>query len=144
LGDDGSKGFVASGLGDYNELAAPGLYQKLGDVNGDGVDDLILGAPGDIGATSMTLGHVYLIFGQPGGFPGEVDLRTLDGTAGYVIDGIGVGDRTGFTGGGAGDLNHDGIPDIAIGALAASPSSDRLRAGQSYAIFGGASNLAAL
>jgi subtilisin-like proprotein convertase family protein len=144
LGGDGSEGFVVSGTGPYSELRSPTLYGPVGDVNQDGYDDMILGAPGDIGTTSMTIGEVYLIFGKPGGFPTELDLHDLDGTTGYVIKGIALGDRTGFSGGGAGDINRDGIPDLVIGAIWATPSSDRVKAGQSYVLYGGLADLGAL
>ena len=144
IGGNGSQGFTATGTGNYSELTGPSQYRSVGDVNGDLIDDFILGAPGDIGTTSMTTGHVYLIFGTTGVFPAELDLDSLDGTSGYVMDGISLGDRTGFSGGGAGDVNHDGIPDLVIGAIWGNPDSGRLKAGQSFVVYGGISHLAAL
>ncbi|SIO26764.1 FG-GAP repeat-containing protein [Singulisphaera sp. GP187] len=140
----GADGFVVTGTGDDSELRGPSLYRPLGDINGDGYDDMLLGAPGDTGPTSMTAGAVFLIFGRPGGYPAELSLEALDGRSGYRINGIALGDRTGISGGGAGDINHDGIPDLVIGASGASPSSDRTNAGQSYVLFGGLANLDAL
>lgn len=102
IGGNGSQGFTATGTGNYSELTGPSQYRSVGDVNGDLIDDFILGAPGDIGTTSMTIGHVYLIFGMTDRFPpAELDLQTLNGKSGYVIDGITLGDRTGFAGGAA-------------------------------------------
>ncbi len=61
--------------------------QPLGDVNQDGIDDFYLAAPGTNGGTAA--GQAYVIFGRAGGgFPAELDLTTLDGTNGYVIDGV--------------------------------------------------------
>ena len=111
-------------------------------MNQDGLDDLILSAPSDV--NGPTIGHVYLIFGKAGGFSPDLDLGSLNGTTGYVFDGIGVGDGTGSYVNGAGDVNHDGIPDVVIGAGKASPSGDRIQAGQSYLIYGGGAHLAAL
>lgn len=143
VGGDGSQGFLATGAGNYSELSGPSQYMEVGDVNGDSIDDFLLGAPGDIGATSMTIGQVYLIFGTSGGFPAALNLQSLNGTNGYSISGISLGDRTGFAGGGAGDVNGDNISDLVIGAIWGNPDSTRLKAGQSFVLYGGA-NLAAL
>ncbi len=143
VGGDGSQGFTATGTGNYSELTGPSQHRAVGDVNGDSIDDFVLGAPGDVGATSMTIGQVYLIFGTTSGFPAELNLQTLNGTNGYVISGTSLGDRTGFAGGGAGDINSDGYSDLVIGAIWGSPDSTRLKAGQSFVVYGGP-HLAAL
>ena len=89
-----------------------------------------------------------LIFGRRGGFGSQLDLETLDGTNGYRIDGVNIGGggtgSFGAYGSGAGDVNHDGVPDLAIGATNADPSGDRVNAGQIFVIYGGLANLAAL
>ena len=60
-----------------------------GDVNGDGFDDVIVGAPyGDDGGSRA--GEAYVIFGKAEGF-GTVDLGNL-GTAGFIIQGDTAGD----------------------------------------------------
>ena len=87
---------------------------------------------------------MYLIFGRPGGFPAELDLNSLDGTTGYEIDGIEVGDRAGIGGSGVGDVNHDGLPDIAILANGQTPSGDDLTGDRTFVLYGGAAHLAAL
>ena len=51
-----------------------------------------------------------------------VELRRLDGTDGFVINGIDAGDRSGFSVSDAGDVNGDGIDDIIIGAISAGPN----------------------
>jgi hypothetical protein len=139
-GGDGSKGFVVSGTTSYSELGGPNESLPVGDINQDGIDDLLVAAPSDVVASSYPLPQEYLIFGTRSGFPAEFNLSTLNGTAGYVIDGVAVGDHTGAYGGGGGDVNHDGIPDLILGAAPV----DGVRAGQSYVIFGGSSNLTAL
>lgn len=140
----GTEGFTVTGTDQNSQLRSPAQYRPLGDINGDGYADMLLGAPGGLDATIATVGTAYLIFGRAGGFPATLDLNSLNGGSGYRIEGIALGDRTGFSGGGAGDINHDGIPDLVLGAPEATPSSDRTRAGQSYAIFGGQANLDAL
>ena len=146
-GDDGSNGFVIDGIVVGGKFGQPGYtYEAVGDVNQDGVDDLLLAVPGqgNSGTSSpSTASDVYLIFGQPGGFPAALDLNSLNGANGYIIHDAVLGDATGFAGGGAGDLNHDGAPDIVLGATWATPSPERLRAGQTFVLYGGG-HLAAL
>ena len=105
-------------------------------MNNDGIDDILLAAPGTRG-TPYVGSEIYLIFGQAEGFPASFDLNTLNGTTGYKIHGVELGDLAGFRGGGGGDINGDQIDDFAIGAIWASPSSDRLNAGQTFVLYGG-------
>lgn len=133
-GGDGSNGFVVTGTVDGGKLLAPKSYTSVGDVNQDGMDDLLLAASG--------IDQAYLIFGRPGGFPAELDLDSLNATTGYVISGADLGDSLGFDyGGGAGDVNHDGIPDMMIGAIRGTPSVDRLNAGQNFVLYGAMAHL---
>ena len=140
---DGSQGFVVSGMPDRLALGGPRKYQPVGDVNGDAIDDFLVTSPSS-SVNPPVYSQAYLIFGRSDGFPAALDLNTLTGTTGYVINGREAGDNLGNAGGGAGDLNGDGIPDLVLGAQTADPSSDRVSAGQVYVLFGGSSNLAAL
>jgi hypothetical protein len=74
-----------------------------GDVNGDGYDDLIVGAPDTGGST----GAVYVYLGSSGG---------LDGTAALSLTGPGASSKFGSTAVIAGDINGDGYDDVAVGA----------------------------
>jgi hypothetical protein len=140
-GGDGSKGFVIDGIVAAERLGNPRFtYESVGDVNGDQIDDLLVAAPGvgnGGGTGTPTASDAYIVFGRSEGFPAALDLHSLDGTTGYVIHDAVLGDDIGFVGGGAGDLNHDGSPDLVLGALYATPSPDRVRAGQTFVIFGG-------
>ena len=95
----------------------PGGYSAAGagDVNGDGIDDLITGSPGaSYGAYHAGAG--YVVFGSTGGFASTLDLSTLDGTNGFRLDGIDAYDGSGGSVAGAGDINGDGFVDLIIGA----------------------------
>ena len=72
-----------------------GSVSSAGDVNGDGFDDILIGAYGaDPGGDSFA-GESYVVFGKATGFGAALDLSTLDGTTGFRIDGIDVGDHSG-------------------------------------------------
>lgn len=107
-----------------------------GDVNSDGIDDLLIGAPDSDVGEKVAAGKVYVLFGSGTiGFSGSVNLASLDGSNGFVIHGVDVADRTGRAVVGGGDINDDGIDDILIGARGATPL-DRSHAGVTYIVFG--------
>jgi Ca2+-binding RTX toxin-like protein len=115
-----------------------------GDMNGDGYDDLIIGAPdGDGTSTAVrnNSGESYIIYGGAS-MPATVELATL-GTAGVTIYGSGANDRSGQSVSSAGDVNGDGYNDVIIGAgnaeSGAPLSPARSSNGESYVVFGGPS-----
>lgn len=101
-----------SGAGEFLGAACAGL----GDVNGDGRDDVAVGAPRFAGST----GRVYVFSGMDGSV-----IRTIDGEDG--LDQFGVGTA------GLGDIDGDGISELGVGAMRAGPTSR----GRSY-IYSGA------
>jgi len=140
-GLDGSNGLV---------FTNPDLRDRLGDTlagggdfNGDGFDDLILGAPSDDGARS---GSVYVVFGTSEAEGAPLDLATLDGSDGFRVDGpepgTDFGESIAFA-----DFNGDGYADVVIGAARADTRGDdhrgtapgeRWLGGAAYVVFGGA------
>jgi hypothetical protein len=134
---DGSVGFVLNGIdaGDTSGISMSGVH----DVNGDGIDDFVIGA---LYAGANTAGESYVVYGRDtdlvGSFPAVFQLSTLaagDGSEGFVLRGTNPDDRAGRTVATAGDLNADGIADIVIGAFHADPG-DRPNAGANYVLFG--------
>ncbi len=71
-------------------------------------------------------------------FPPVIELSLLDGTNGFVINGIDAYDFSGRSVSGAGDVNGDGVDDLLIGAPYADPNG-KFIAGESYVVFGIAS-----
>jgi hypothetical protein len=131
---NGANGFVINGIdgGDNSGYSVSGA----GDANGDGVDDLIIGATGADPNGSYS-GECYVVFGGAGvGAGGALELSSLNGANGFVINGIDAGDESGRSVSGAGDFNGDGAADLIIGATAADPNGTF--SGESYMVFGGA------
>jgi hypothetical protein len=130
---DGTRGFVLNGeeAGDQSGFSV----SFAGDINDDGTDDLIIGAP-NASPTGAGSGNSYVLFGSTnpnGGFSG-LFLSGLDGTRGFALNGEAAGDRSGFSVSFAGDINDDGKDDLIIGAPSASPFG--AGSGNSYVLFG--------
>lgn len=85
-----------------------------GDVNGDGLDDLIIGAPRTDSGGFPDAGAAYVLYGRVDGFPGVVDLAALDPRAGFAISGTAGLEWTGLFVSAAGDANGDGFADILV------------------------------
>ncbi len=141
----GTGGFVI--FGQDAEDRSGWSVASAGDIDGDGFDDLIIGAPYADGAGNAVgnAGDTYVVFGGPGGFAGGVDLAAVaGGTGGFVIHGVDAGDQSGWSVASAGDLNGDGFDDLIIGAPygdgAGNATDD---AGESYVVFGKAGGFAA-
>ena len=127
---DGSNGFRLDGAsGDGSGFSV----SNAGDVNGDGFADVIVGAP-DADPNDSFSGSSYVVFGKAAGFSATIDLSSLDSNSGFRLDGVVVGDTSGFSVSSAGDVNDDGFADVLIGALAADPNGEG--SGSSYVIFG--------
>jgi len=129
----GTGGFVIDGQtsGDSSGISVSGA----GDVNGDGLADLLVGAYNADPAAGADAGRSYVVFGKAGGE--AVSLAAIaGGTGGFVIEGEASGDLLGISVSGAGDVNGDGLADLIVGAPGADPPVRRTDAGRSYVVFG--------
>jgi len=84
---DGSNGFVLEGIdggsysyssGDYSGISVSGA----GDVNGDGLSDLLIGADGADPAGNYNAGETYVVYGRRPEIQGTPDDNVLSGTSG--------------------------------------------------------------
>jgi hypothetical protein len=125
---DGVGGFVIDG--DASD-AIGGAVAAAGDVNHDGFDDILIGAPtaGTAGA-----GRAYVVYGRANS--AKVALKALPTKSSertfFELDGI-AGDGAGNSVAGIGDINGDKLADFAVAA-----SNGNGGLGSVYVVFGGA------
>jgi hypothetical protein len=105
------------------------FVSDAGDVNGDGYDDILAGAPGNDGGGAEA-GEVYAYYGSANGPSATPDWSDLGESA---------GDYFGYALSGAGDINDDGYDDIIVGAY--NNDDGGTSAGEAYVYFGSATGL---
>ncbi len=121
---NGTHGFKLDG--ENNGDRSGWSVNSAGDINGDGVADLLIGAP--------DISRSYVVFGGTGvGSSGDILLSSLNGTNGFKLDGENNGDNSGQSVSAAGDINGDGIADLLIGAYGYPNATDK---GRTYVVFG--------
>src|SRR4028118_1826096 len=88
---NGSNGFAINGIAADDRSGYS--VSSAGDVNGDGFNDLIIGAayadPNGINAA----GQSYVVFGSNTGFAAGLNLSDLNGSNGFAINGIEASDQ---------------------------------------------------
>ena len=127
---NGDNGFVIHSS-DINTFVGQSTINKLGDINGDGIDDFIIASK-----NSSINGISYILFGQKDDFPASIILSDFGKHNGFLVTtekGC-CNDEGAVIVSGAGDVNNDGINDIIISALF--PNNNPLYTGDCYIVFG--------
>lgn len=132
-GLDPTKGFWIQGVNAMDRLG--GSVSGIGDINGDSIDDIVIGAFGGDPPGRNNAGIVYVIYGRKGLFPNINLAMGLSSDQGFKIFGASATDRLGYSVRSAGDINNDGVNDIIVGALKA-PAGGTTFPAVSYVIFG--------
>ena len=119
-GHDGTLLYTFTGEAAYDHFGQS--VSAAGDFNSDGADDIIIGARQAVGSSHWGAGLAYVYSGA-------------DGSLMYLLTGEVYGDHFGESVTYAGDVNNDGIADIAVGA--GSNDAGGTTAGRVYVFFGG-------
>ena len=119
-GGDGSRGILLTSSVDEFEHAGTAV-SGAGDVNGDGIDDVVVGAPFLAHDAYFRWGRAYVLFGSTS-LPTVVALPQLmpdgggDGSRGFVLESSVNEYQLGMSVSAAGDINVDGVDDVIVGA----------------------------
>ena len=127
---EGIGGFAINGENNWDFSGCS--VDAAGDVNGDGLADLIVGAHGS-SANGVESGRSYVVFGQRGTTAINLSVVAV-GNGGFVINGESVGNSSGQSVAAAGDVNGDGLADLIVGA--ANSDANGGRSGRCYVVFG--------
>lgn len=120
----------ASFSGENNDDFAGSAISGAGDVNGDGFDDFLIGAPGNGMPDSTKPGRTYLILGRSSGWTNNVSLAAADAS----FWGEHEGDWSGSSLAGVQDVNEDGYDEFLIGARGS--DAQGINSGQVYFVRG--------
>lgn len=127
---NGTNGFRITGkFFAGNSYTGPLSASPAGDINGDGIKDILLGAS----AANNYVGICYVIFGSKEKWPAIFDLNNIDGNNGFTINGKNDRRDFGISVTGTGDVNNDGVDDIFIGAVTDTKFNAQ---GENYVVFG--------
>lgn len=130
---DGSNGFKIN-------TTLPGSWYdsgdiSSGDINADGIDDVLIGVPEANPNGVKEAGTVQVLFGNNTGFAAAIDTDTLDSAEGFQIHGVDTLHHFGRSLA-TGDINNDGIDDMLISAEIAAKSGGPPASSKAYVIFG--------
>lgn len=145
---DGTDGFTVYGV-NWNDESGTALGGG-GDFNGDGFDDVLIGAPRADGPTIFNpggpgerggAGDSYVIFGKANWMnDAHVEVATLADNAGVILHGAEIHGWSGRAIDFAGDMNGDGFDDVVVAApgipLNQPAAMERTDSGSTFVVYG--------
>ena len=132
----GTRGFVINGANAQGDAGMSVSF--VGDINGDGLSEMIVGE--DLAAVNgrAQAGNTYVVFGKTSTTAVELS-DVAKGIGGFIVAGSNTHDRNGWSVSAAGDIDGDGLADLIIGAKGESLDRSTVGAGQAFVVFGSAS-----
>lgn len=129
---DGNNGFDVNMDGLFRPSALS--FDPAGDVNGDGIDDLVVSTDAGyiVGSEKSYLGVATVIYGSNTGSPAQFNLSDIDGTNGFSFGGYGGEINTPRA---IGDFNGDGFDDFVV-TMDVNVRYGELRDMRTFVVFG--------
>ena len=132
----GTRGFVINGANAQGDAGMSVSF--VGDINGDGLSEMIVGE--DLAPVNgrAQAGNTYVVFGKTSTTAVELS-DVAKGIGGFIVAGSNAHDRNGWSVSAAGDIDGDGLADLIIGAKGESLDRSTVGAGKAFVVFGSAS-----
>lgn len=130
---NGSDGFRINGVAAGDK--AGHAVSPAGDVNGDGFDDLLIGAL-EVDTAETDAGAAYIVFGSTSVSNSVIELSNLNGSNGFRMSGTTPEGFAGRSIAAAGDFNDDGFDDVVVAAFATLPTGGVEKLATAYVVYG--------
>ena len=116
----------------YPDQTSHLAVHQIADVNGDNINEIVI----DISNTNDGKRKTYIVFGQENGFESELNLDSLDGNNGFVVNGMDINNNSNLLWRQIADVNGDSINEIVIDVLSSVSNGKR----KTYIVFGQENN----
>ncbi len=134
-----SREILAGNGGGFAIVAGSGVsfvgydVDGAGDVDGDGLDDVIVGVPARDSGGVVNAGSAFVVYGKVDPQPVDVDSIAAGSTRGFAILGSAPEEFLGVFVAGVGDVNGDGLSDVVASTDA---SADGRNRGRNFVVLG--------